>query len=466
MSGIPRTATEAGAALRSGEATSVELTRALLARADELDGALGVYLARFDEAALAAAARADAELASGRDRGPLHGIPVGIKDIIATRESKTTGQSVVHDPAWWEGRDAPVVERLRAAGAVITGKTTTCEYACGLPDAEKPFPIPRNAWDPETWPGGSSSGSGSGVSAGLFYGALGTDTGGSIRLPASYCGISGLKPTYGIVPKNGCYTLGSSFDHIGPMARSASDCAALLDVLVGPDPGDPTVTVRAPGGYLAGLDGSLAGVTVGVERASHFSYPGADPALEPLFEAAAAVLAEAGATLVEVEIPYFQELQDAAMLGFPVEALAYHLRFLRRRWGDYGRPARAVIAAGALVGAADYVQAQKVRRQGQQLVGELFGSVDLIVSPTTATGAPPVEGLAFDDLIASVFTPVWNALGNPALSVPMGFGGGGLPLGLQIAGRPLEDGLVLRAGDAYQARTAWHLAEPRALAAA
>ncbi|ARX88056.1 hypothetical protein SMD44_07543 [Streptomyces alboflavus] len=199
----PLTLSETALALRAGTVTSVGLTEAAIAAADRHDGALGVYLARFDERARAAALRADEELARGLDRGPLHGIPFGVKDTIAVADGPTTAQSLVHDRAWWAGRDAPVVARLRAAGAVITGKTTAMEFGCGLPEEDEPFPFPRNPWRPDLWAGGSSSGSASGVAAGFFTAALGGDTGGSIRMPAAFCGVSGLLPTFGRVPGPG-----------------------------------------------------------------------------------------------------------------------------------------------------------------------------------------------------------------------------------------------------------------------
>mgnify|MGYP006171894523 CR=1 FL=1 len=199
----PLTLSETALALRAGTVTSVGLTEAAIAAADRHDGALGVYLARFDERARAAALRADEELARGLDRGPLHGIPFGVKDTIAVADGPTTAQSLVHDRAWWAGRDAPVVARLRAAGAVITGKTTAMEFGCGLPEEDEPFPFPRNPWRPDLWAGGSSSGSASGVAAGFFTAALGGDTGGSIRMPAAFCGVSGLLPTFGRVPGAG-----------------------------------------------------------------------------------------------------------------------------------------------------------------------------------------------------------------------------------------------------------------------
>src|SRR6185437_12844060 len=233
MTDIPLSITEAATQLRDGSLSSADLTAAVLQRADRLDGALGTYLARFNDRAMASAEQADADLARGLDRGPLQGIPLGIKDIIAAADGPTTANSLVLDEAWGAGRDAPVVARLRAAGAVITGKVTTMEFAIGAPDPSKPFPLPRNPWDTRTWPGGSSSGTGSGVAAGLFLGGLGTDTGGSIRLPAAFCGVSGLMPTFGRVPKSGCAPLGYSLDHIGPLARTAEDCAAMLQVLAG-----------------------------------------------------------------------------------------------------------------------------------------------------------------------------------------------------------------------------------------
>jgi aspartyl-tRNA(Asn)/glutamyl-tRNA(Gln) amidotransferase subunit A len=321
MTGIPLTIADAAGALRDGSLTSVALTEAMIERADRLDGELGTYIVRFDDAARARAVTADAELAAGNDRGPLHGIPVGVKDILAAVEGPTTAQSLVLDPAWGAGHDAPIVSRLRTAGAVITGKTTTMEFAIGMPDPAKPFPIPRNPWNVCTWPGGSSSGTGSGVAAGLFLGGIGTDTGGSIRIPAAFCGVSGLMPTYGRVPKSGCAPLGYSLDHIGPLARSAWDCAVMLQVLAGHDPTDMYSADQAVPDYVAALDGSMAGLRVGVERAHHLK-PGGDPDAIAAFEAAVKVLASLGATVVEVSIPYFDEVTAATFITLAAEALA------------------------------------------------------------------------------------------------------------------------------------------------
>jgi aspartyl-tRNA(Asn)/glutamyl-tRNA(Gln) amidotransferase subunit A len=454
------TLSEVSAAIHTGATTSSSLTAALLEKADRLDPLLGTYLARFDESALAAAAELDAELANGQDRGPLHGVPIAIKDIIATDDGPTTAQSLILDPAWSDQGDAPVVARLRAAGAVIIGKTSTMEFACGCPDATKPFPVPRNPWDTTTWPGGSSSGTGSGVAAGLFYGGLGTDTGGSIRCPAAFCGITGHKPTFGLVPKSGCTPLGYSYDHIGPMARSAEDCALMLEVMAGFDASDLTSSKRPLSPPLSSLTGDLQGVRVGVDRSLQDRFP-VDPALPECFEAAIGVLADAGATIVDITLPHYEALTSATMNGWPAEALANHRQDLQTRWLDYGRPTRAVLAAGALVSGNDYVQAQRVRTVGVQAMKVLFESCDVVITPTAGVGALPIEGLDFASVIASVFTPVWNAVGFPALSAPMGFTAAGLPLGLQIAALPFADAVALSVAAGYQHHSDWHLRQPQ-----
>ncbi len=462
MNELPLTLTEAAAALRSGAVTSVTLTEAAIAGADQLDGVVGAYMARFDDYAMAAAEAADEELASGVDRGPLHGIPCGVKDILAMAEGPTTAQSLILDRTWGEGRDAPVVARLKQAGAVITGKTTTMEFAIGLPDLTKPFPVPRNPWDTTTWPGGSSSGSGAGVAAGFFYTAIGTDTGGSIRIPAGFCGVSGLMPTFGRVPKSGCVPLGYSLDHIGPLARSAADCAAVLEVIAGLHPSDPDCADAPFRAEAAPAD--LAGVRVGVVTENHISAE-ADPAVRPALGAAVAVLAGQGADVREVRLPYWTEMVTANIATMSAEALAYHRGDMCDRWGDYFAATRAFIAQGALISGADYVQAQRVRRVTQQALGELFSEVDLIVCPTTQAGAPSYETLgdgpaSLGRLMGLINTGYWDCVGNPVLAMPMGFTEAGLPLSMQIAARPFGEAAALGAGQVYQEHTGWHLRQP------
>ncbi|MEX2229426.1 MAG: amidase [Dehalococcoidia bacterium] len=461
MTNVPLTITEAAAALRAGTLTSVALTRATLARADALDATLGVFITRLDEPALEAAARADADFAAGVDRGPLQGIPLGVKDIIATVDAPTTAQSLILDRAWGAGRDAPVVARLRAAGAVISGKTSTMEFAIGMPDASKPFPVPRNPWNPETWPGGSSSGTGAGVAAGLFLGGLGTDTGGSVRIPAAFCGISGLKQTFGRVPKSGCAPLGYSLDHIGPMTRSARDCASMLQVMAGYDESDPTCADVPVPDYLAALTGSLEGVRVGVERAHHLTAPGVVPEAVSAFEAAVGVLGAAGARTRAVSLPYYEQTRAAGTVTMRGEASSYHLADLGTRWSEYGVHTSKAVSQGAFVSAADYVQAQRFRAFARRAVGELMAGLDVVVMPAAGRGAPAIAGLDHTSFSSwPMFTQYWNPLGLPVIAIPMGFTADGLPLSLQIAGKPFAEATVLRVADAYQQATDWHLRVP------
>ncbi len=463
-----QTITEAAAALRSGETTSVALTKAASAVADQHDSAVGAFIARYTEQALIAAHAADADFAAGVDRGPLQGIPLGIKDIITTAEGPTTAQSLVLDPQWGlDLGDAPVTARLRAAGAILMGKLTTMEFAIGMPDLDRPFPIPRNPWNLEYWPGGSSSGSGSAVASGMVFGALGTDTGGSIRIPAAFCGVNGLMPTFGRVPKSGCAPLGYSLDHIGPLTRSARDAALMLQVLAGADATDPcSVDVAVPD-YTAGLTGDLSGLRIGVTRLESFA--GAeDPAMAATFAAAVDVLEAAGAAVVAVELPHYAELTAAAFVMFAAEALAYHMPDMQTRWADFAPGTRSAIGIGFAVSGADYVQAQRVRRVGQKAVAALFTGLDLVVTPTASTVARRMDQLdtMLGEGLSTIHTPYWDVIGNPAMSIPMGFGVDAMPLALQIAGRPFDEATTLRAADAFQQRTDWHLQTPTLTAAA
>ena len=463
---IPLTAAEAAVKLRSGDITSVELTSALIARADLLDPKTGTYVTRLDDLAMQSAQRADKDFAAGIDKGPYQGVPIGIKDILAVKEGPTTANSLILDPAWGAGKEGPVVARLKAAGAVVTGKLTTSEFAIGSPDSTKPFPIPRNPWDLDRSPGGSSAGTGNGVASGQILAGIGTDTGGSIRIPAAWNGVSGLMPTFGRVPKSGCVPLGYSLDHIGPLARSARDCAAMLSVIAGYHPSDESCADRPVDDYLGALTGDLAGVRIGVVREHHFPED-ADPALSGCFDAALGVLTDLGADVVEVTLPWYNEVSAALWTMMSAEALAYHRGDLQDRWADYYALTRTHVSRGALSSGADYVQAARVRRVAQQKLGALFGDVDLIVTPTSAVGAPTSMAMSqprTDRFFKIVFTGYWDAMGNPALVVPMGFTAEGLPLSLQVAARPFDEALALRAGDAYQTLTDWHLRVPSLVA--
>ncbi|WP_134323924.1 amidase [Cumulibacter soli] len=458
------TMTTAAAALKDGAVSATELAEAAIAAATAKDEDLGIYMRRFDAQLLETAAKADAQFAAGGQTPPMLGLPLGIKDIISTSEGETTAQSLVLDRGWGERQgDAEVVRRLRDHGALITGKTTTMEFATGIPDPSKPFPVPRNPWNSEHWTGGSSSGTGNGVVAGAMLGGLGTDTGGSIRLPAAYCGISGLKATFGRVPKSGCVPLGYSLDHIGPMAASAADCALMLNALAGANQSDPTTQDVPVVDYLDALSGDVGGLRIGIDPLLATN-PDRESAVDEALAAAVALFQAAGARVEETRLPLYAEVAAACRITSRCEALSYHLPDLQSRWGDYFNSTRTGVASGAFFTGADYVQAQRVRRHARKLAAdELWSNYDLILTPTTSSSAPALADLLDGGWqFSTTHTGYWNALGNPALSVPMGFDSKDLPLSLQIVGRPFDEATVLRAGDTYQRGTAWHLARPAA----
>jgi len=461
VSDYPLTIAEAGALLRANRLSSVELTEESFARADRLDTQLGTYLFRCNEAAMEAARQADKDFRVGKDRGPLQGIPLAVKDIFSTADSPTTAQSLVLDPAWGKRGDATVVARLRQAGAVLTGKTSTMEFAIGLPDPAKPFPVPRNPWLTSAWAGGSSSGTANGVAAGIFFGGLGTDTGGSIRMPSALCGVTGLKPTFGRVPKSGCVPLASSLDHVGPIARTARDCALLLNVMAGHDPSDDCSVDIAVPDYTKTFTGSVKGLRIGIDRVLYSRTPFVDPSTVACLEEAIETLARAGAEVVEVSLGLWDVVNEATLVTTFAELFNYHRVNLQRQWEDYGVYTRATIAMGAFYTAADYVQSQLVRRAGRREVLDLLQSVDVIVGLTVGAGAPPVEGLDFASaLMLPQFTVVWDGLGFPTASVPIGFTDAGLPVGMQVSAGPWDEARVLALGDAYQQLTDWHRAVP------
>jgi aspartyl-tRNA(Asn)/glutamyl-tRNA(Gln) amidotransferase subunit A len=450
----PRTLVGAAEALRAGETTSAELVEAALAAADKHDADLGIFLSRFAEAALEAAAKADDDFAAGRPKGPLAGLPLGIKDLLTTLDGPTSAGSLIAPED--DRQDATAVARLRAAGGIVVGKTLTSEYGVGSPDLSKPLPVPRNPWDRQRWTGGSSAGNASGLVAGAFLGALGTDSGGSIRMPAAFCGVTGLKPTYGRVPRTGGLPMGWTTDTIGPMANTAEDCAFLLEIIAGPHPADLSAQAIPVPAYPKALTGELTGLRIGVDRLDRVVPGVADPALGPTFAAALDVLQRLGADVCEIELPLYPEIASASTVITLSEALAYHRAGFRARRQDFFANTLATVGLAESFSAADYVQAQRVRKAGQEAVAAIFDVVDLMVTPTAAIAATPYERL--DRMFESgeffaVYAPYWNVVGNPALSVPMGFTRDGLPLGLQLVGAPFDEATVLRAGDAYQRET-------------
>ncbi len=457
----PMTIREAAIALRAGTTTSTALTRALLERIGELNPTLGAFITVSTESALAEAAAADALFASGVDRGPLQGIPYAAKDIIATRDAPTTANSVVLDRAWGEGRDATVIEKLRAAGAVLLGKTVLNEFATGMPDSTKPFPMPQNPWDLPRSASGSSSGTGIAIAAGLALGGLGTDTGGSTRGPASFNGHTGMKQTFGRVSKFGCVPLGYSLDGINPMARSAYDCALMLNVLAGYDPKDPTTVDLPVPDYTAALTGKVTGLRLGVPMPYFFDQPALDPETRAAVLAAVEVLRGMGAAVKEIEIPYAAEAKWANSVILAGEAFAYHQPDLSTRFDDYGRFTSESLTRGSLYSAGDYVQAQRFRSYFRGAMAKILGEVDVIVTPTSVGPATlRAEMSPEKQALAPSFTGLWNLAGLPAMAVPVGFSSGMLPLSMQLIGKAFDEATVFQVGDAYQRVTDFHLRVP------
>jgi len=452
---------EASERIAAGALSPVELTAALLARIARLEPRLHAYASVRPERALAAARAAERELAAGRRRGPLHGVPVAVKDLCDLRGEVTACGSTVRGTAP-AAADATVVARLEAAGAVIVGKTQLPEFA--LMGYHPTVPRPINPWNPAHDTGGSSSGSGAAVAAGLACAALGSDTGGSIRLPSAWCGLTGLKPTYGRVSRAGVFPLAASLDCVGPMARSAADAALMLDAIAGVDGADPTTRREPPPACAAALPGGARGLRIGWDPG--FVGGGAPPQVVDAVRAAVDVLAGLGAAVVPVALPPV----DALLWGWPVicgaEALAAHASYFPARAADYGTAFRSFLEYATGLTAAEYARHHGARLDWSGALGAVFERCDLLACPSTFTTALPLEALDLDgpfspDIAPFMrFTAPFNFSGSPTLSLPCGFTPDGLPHSLQLVGAPGGEPLLCRAAHAYQQVTDWHRRRP------
>jgi aspartyl-tRNA(Asn)/glutamyl-tRNA(Gln) amidotransferase subunit A len=443
------TIAQASALITARTLSPVELTQAFLARVKRFDAVLNSHLLLLEEGALADATQAESDIAAGRWKGPLHGIPIGLKDIYNTAGIRTTGHSALfrdHVPA----EDAFTVSLLRNAGAIITSKLATWEFAIGGSSFDLPWPPARNPWDVALDPSGSSSGSAVAVAAGLCMGAMGSDTGGSIRGPAAWCGIAGHKPTYGAVSRRGILPLSFSLDHAGPMCWTSEDCALMMQVLACHDPMDPGSAPVPCSNYTSELGKSLSGLRVGVVR--HFFETDllTDPETIAALETSVLALRDMGAVVGDVRLSRFAAYADCGSLISRSEAYAIHQHWLRTSPELYGAFGRHRLMAGAFVLAADYINAQRERARLVGELAEIMKTVDLVIFPTARCPARPIG----EDSMASGFQPffnrAFNVTGNPALSICNGFSQTGLPLALQIGGRPFEDALVLQVGDALE----------------
>jgi aspartyl-tRNA(Asn)/glutamyl-tRNA(Gln) amidotransferase subunit A len=452
--------TTIGDAIHSGKASSVEATEAYLRRIERHDGVLKAYITVMADRALAQARIADAELRRGARRGPLHGVPLALKDLIAVAGVRMTGGSrVLADHVTEE--DADVTERLHAAGAVILGKLSMHEFAFGRPATDGPFPTGRNPWNVAREPAGSSSGSGVAVAAGLCAGALGSDTGGSIRGPAARCGIVGLKQTYGLVSRRGVVPLSWSLDHVGPMTRTVRDAATLLQAIAGQDPGDPSTRHARVGDYTAELEAGARGAKLGLLRRFYVDPPGLHPDVKSAALAAFDELGRQGAAIEDVDAPTL-DLAGAIWVTMLSEVYEFHRETLRDRREDYGEGLRTRMYMGALVTAADFLRGQRLRARLRREVLALLDRVDALVFPGHAAPAQRFEEVPQTQIIVpgSRYTNVWNLLGLPAIVVPCGFSREGLPVAIQIVGRPFDEPTVLRIARAYERATDWHTRRP------
>lgn len=451
---------EAAELLRGKKLSPVDYAKALIDRIERHDRALNAFLRFTPEIALEDARRAETEIMRGGWRGPFHGMPYGLKDIVDYTALPTTAHSkILTDNV--ASADAVVTRKLRAGGGVFMGKLSTHEFAYGGPSFDLPWPPARNAWNRDHFSGGSSSGSGVATAAGFLPAAIGSDTGGSIRNPATMCGVVGMKPTYGLVSRRGVVPLAYSLDHVGPLTRRVRDNALMLDLIAGHDALDPASANVAAGGYSAELDRGVKGLRIGVIRHFYARDMEADPEMRAGIDAAVKVLAQLGAEVREIETAPLAEYNACNRTILSSEAYAIHEKWLRERPQDYGALAREKLLAGALIRAADYINATRIRARLTKRFNALFSEVDVVITASSLDPACRIDDpAALEHTYARQARAPFNVTGNPALAVPVGFSKAGLPLGMQIVGRPFSEALVYRVGQAYEAATDWHTKHP------
>ena len=442
------------------EVSPVEVTRGLLDRIATHDGELHSFIRVTPEVALAEAAAAERELMAGRHRGPMHGIPYALKDIVETAGIPTTGHSKLCQD-YVPSADAHLVTLLKAGGAVLMGKLATWEFALGGPSWDLPWPPARNPWNLGTLPGGSSSGAGAAVAAGFVPGAIGTDTGGSIRGPAAVCGIAGLKPTYGRVSRRGVFPNTFTMDHRGPLTRSAEDIALLLQVIAGFDPDDPGSEDSPVPDYTAALTGRIEGLHLGLIE-HWYADDTAHPDLAPAIDAAVEILRGLGAAIEPVMLSSLRDYTDCKTTISIAELYAIHEKDLKTRPQDFGRILRNRVLPGALIRAEDYVQALRWRTVLAREQAMLLKRFDALLTAGSLNVADPADPNLRDRLVSvpSITMP-FSVGGLPALNIPCGFSRReGLPLSLQIAAAPMAEATVLRVAHAFQQATDWHHRHP------
>jgi aspartyl-tRNA(Asn)/glutamyl-tRNA(Gln) amidotransferase subunit A len=447
---------EAGRRLRAGTLSSTTLTQHALSRIASLDPLLHAFVLVTKERALADAERADRELKSGIDKGAMHGIPYALKDIYATAGIRTTCHSkLLIDNIPTE--DSVVEAKFKAGGAVLLGKLATHEFALGGPSFDLPFPPARNPWNLDHFTGGSSSGSGAAVAAGLVRMAMGSDTGGSIRGPAFYCGTVGMKPTYGLVSRRGVFPLSYTLDHCGPLSWTVEDAALTMQVIAGHDPLDPASADIPTPDFTSDLKRDLAGLKLAYPRSFFATQDDISPEVVASLDAAVQQVAKLGAKIDEVTLPDFELFNACGRVILTAEAYAIHEQDLLTRPLDYARYTYQRMMLGATISAADLTQAFRLRRELATIVNtKVLDAYDAIITANGLTPAP-----RFDEFPAdapprmTLQTMPFNVTGNPTLAIPTGFSKSGLPLGMQIVGRAFDEPTVFRIGAAYEAPAGW-----------
>ncbi len=451
--------------IRGKDVSPVEVADAFLRRIEAVDPKLNAFITRLDDHARRAAAAAEAEIMAGEYRGPFHGIPVGLKDLFWTKGVRTTSGSLL-DADFVPTADSAVAERLQAAGAYCIGKLHMTEFAFDGTSRNHHYGPARNPWDTSRMAGGSSSGSGVAVASGEAPIAIGTDTGGSVRVPAALCGVTGLKPTYGLISRYGVTPLSWSMDHVGPLARTAEDAALALNALAGRDPRDRASVESPTQDYTQNLDRGVKGLRIGVPR--EYVWDMVEPEVRGAFDEAVAVLESLGAEVVEVSIPGLELINPAGSVVQTSEAATIHRSRLLAYGDRYDPVIRRRFESGLFIPAEAYLTAQRVRAGCRRSILDALERVDLLATPTTSIAAPLIEqervvvngqDVSTREAVLRI-TRIFSAAGLPAVSAPCGFTAERLPIGLQLVGKPLADALVLQAAHAYQTVTAWHTARP------
>ena len=451
------TISQAAAAIRAGATSAVELTRLCLARVELLDGLLNAFITVTADAALDEARQADRELAAGRDRGPLHGIPVAIKDLVDTRGVFTTYGSRYYSDHVPED-DAAVITRLRDAGAVFLGKTGLHELAFGTTSVNPFFGAIGNPWRPDYHPGGSSGGSAVAVAAGMAFAAIGTDTGCSIRLPAQCCGSVGHKPTYGLVSAAGVLPLVPSMDHVGPMTRSVRDAALMLEAIAAGDENDPGDVSQALDNLIERMEAPIAGRVVGVP--TDYFFKGGDEDVKSIVKEAIGVFEELGARVESVDLPDCHQAYSEANATFS-EVVDVHREALADDIDAFSEPFRARYSSMTRYSPAAYEKAQRFRREFTRGMEEILERVDVLVMPTATVAAAPIaEQPPEHDKERRKNACIFDFTGQPSISVPCGFTEQNLPVGLMICGGRFRDARVLRYAHAFEQATPWHARHP------